>query len=164
MDMTAFSKKIRTHWIGKDIPWCFGIADDQGAVEAGVTRFLIDEPPQMRRVGNPCAHLPIKVRVQRGLSTKYWHEWWHSGLWPTSVRRCGGPLGVFRAPDPLAGPREFGWMPPWRDCPALWRLGLGRNDVSTAMMCTHVMNRSGVGMGRSYRTMGLGGVVPGALL
>ena len=131
---------------------------------AELFRICIYGEPQMRLRGTSCAGLQIKVRVQRGPSTKNWREWRHLGRWPTSVRRCGGPLGVFRAPDPLAGPREFGWMPPWRDCPALWRLGLGRNDVSTAMMCTHVMNRSGVGMGRSYRTMGLGGVVPGALL
>ena len=131
---------------------------------AEFVRICIYGEPQMRRLSAPCVRLQIKVRDQRGLATKYWQECRHSGRWPTRVRWCVGPLGFFRAPDPLAGPREFGWMPPWRDCPALWRLGLGRNDVSTAMMCTHVMNRSGVGMGRSYRTMGLGVVVPGALL
>jgi hypothetical protein len=68
-----------------------------------------------------------------------------------AVRRS---VGVFRASDPLACPREYGWTPDWRDCPALWRLALGRNDVSDVMMYTHVMNRSGVGMGRSYRTIG----------
>ncbi len=41
---------------------------------------------------------------------------------------------------------------------------LGHNDVSTTMICTQVMNRPGVGMRRSYRTPGSGGVVPRALL
>ena len=118
----------------------------------------------MRPQCTPCAHLQIKVRVQRGPSTKIWREWRHEALWPTSVRWCGGALGFFRASDPLACPREYGWTPPWRDCPALWRLALGRNGVSDVMIYTDVMNRPGVGMRRSYRTLGLDGVVPRALL
>jgi hypothetical protein len=47
--------------------------------------------------------------------------------------------------------------------PALWRLGLRRNEVSPPLIYTDLMNRPGVGMRRSYRTPGLGGVVPSAL-
>jgi hypothetical protein len=68
-----------------------------------------------------------------------------------AVRRT---VEVFRASDPLASPREYGWTPDWRDCPALWRLGLGGNDVSDVMIYTDVMNRPGVGIRCSYRTLG----------
>ena len=36
---------IRTDWIGKDIPYRFGIADDQGGVAAEFVEILIDGTP-----------------------------------------------------------------------------------------------------------------------